>query len=291
MAEANTIQQLHELKGTFLTLADWAARHKLGHANVQMARGYSLEAEKKMGEMLAQTARSKGGDRAGRKKIGGSRTLPPNPPPTLDELKITKRESAEAQKLAALPEERFFALRQGETTRKEAFNPTHVGHNSGENEWYTPPALIEAARAVMGIIDCDPASSAIANRTVRAEVFFTRQQDGLVQEWNGNVWLNPPYEQPFMGQFAARLCGQYGEGRIRQACVLVNNATETAWFQQLLGAAAAVCFPRSRIKFLNVRGEACGAPLQGQAVIYLGGKVRAFSERFGEFGIVLCKIT
>ena len=44
---------------------------------------------------------------------------------------------------------------------------THVGKNTGENEWYTPGVFIEDARTVMGCIDLDPASSDIANERVR----------------------------------------------------------------------------------------------------------------------------
>ena len=50
-----------------------------------------------MGEMLAQTERAKGTDKGGRPKIDGDRALPSNPPPTLAELHVSKRESAEAQ--------------------------------------------------------------------------------------------------------------------------------------------------------------------------------------------------
>jgi hypothetical protein len=62
----------------------------------RFTRCYALEAGRKMGEILEKTERAKGTDKAGRKNLDGYRTLPSNPPPTLADLGLTKRESAEA---------------------------------------------------------------------------------------------------------------------------------------------------------------------------------------------------
>jgi hypothetical protein len=69
--------------------------------------------------------------------------------------------------------------------------------------------------------------------------------------------------------------------------VLVNNATETGWFQTLANVASAVAFPKGRIRFLDTSGHPGGAPLQGQAVIYCGAHKHDFREAFNRFGMVL----
>lgn len=159
----------------------------------------------------------------------------------------------------------------------------HVSHNSGNNEWYTPPEYIYAARLVMGGIDLDPATSEEANKVVDAERFYTAEDDGLRQPWFGRVWMNPPYASDLVGRFVDRLASGVERGDITEAVVLVNNATETAWFNRLMGVASAVCFPRGRVRFWQPGGDT-GAPLQGQAVVYCGVHTAKFIEEFKGFG-------
>lgn len=157
----------------------------------------------------------------------------------------------------------------------------HVSYNSGNQEWYTPAEYIEAARAVMGSIDLDPASSEIANQTVKASAFYTAETNGLDKPWSGNVWLNPPYASDLIGRFMDKLATE--RGTYHQAIVLVNNATETEWFYKLVSVASAVVFPKGRVKFYKPDGET-GAPLQGQAVVYIGDAPERFLSEFRRFG-------
>ena len=158
----------------------------------------------------------------------------------------------------------------------------HVAYNTGENEWYTPPEYIEAARKVMGEIDLDPASSEIANKTVQAKTYYTKTDNGLDKAWAGTVFCNPPYASDLIKKFAAKFASHITDGSI-SGIILINNATETAWFRELIDCASAVVFTTGRIKFLDPQGNP-GAPLQGQAIIYGGDAPQAFIAEFVKFG-------
>ena len=179
------------------------------------------------------------------------------------------------------PEERTGAIIQ--SIVNEYQNKPHVANNSGINEWYTPPEYIQAARDVMGEIDLDPASSEIANRIVGAKVFYTADDDGLGWAWDGRVWMNPPYSSELIRRFVEKLCYHFETGDVTESIVLVNNATETIWFRNLSNFASAVVFPQTRVKFLDPEGQP-GAPLQGQAVLYLGKNPQLFLRKFSRFG-------
>lgn len=164
----------------------------------------------------------------------------------------------------------------------------HVGQNTGETEWFTPAAYVEPARRVLGAIDLDPASTPEANTVIKAERFYTRRDDGLTKPWQGRVWMNPPYAYPLVEQFAQKFAASIDDGAVTAAIALVNNATETEWFQTIAGVCGAVCFPKGRIQFWHPK-KAAATPLQGQALLYAGADLATFISEFAPLGIVWVK--
>ena len=162
----------------------------------------------------------------------------------------------------------------------------HRAEGTGDNESFTPPEHVEAARRVLGEIDLDPASNAIAQQTVRASNYFTRDDDALAKPWEGRVWLNPPYAQPLINQFVQKLVGEFAAGRVSEAIMLTHNYTDTAWFHLAAATAAMICFPKGRIRFVNADGEPC-SPTQGQALFYYGTRDEAFRRIYSAFGLVV----
>ncbi|KAF0249162.1 MAG: hypothetical protein FD167_1433, partial [bacterium] len=72
-------------------------------------------------------------------------------------------------------------------------------------------------------IDLDPASCKLANRTIKAKKIFTLADDGLVQPWNGRIFLNPPYFN--MKVWVCKLLEEIELSRVSQAILLANAAT------------------------------------------------------------------
>ena len=138
---------------------------------------------------------------------------------------------------------------------------------------------------VLGAIDLDPASSFLANQTILAERFFTKEDDGLLQEWSGRVWMNPPYSRGLIDKFVTKLLTS---PRVMASLVLTNSATETNWAQELMTGATWVFFFNHRIHFMPPPGvERPDRPKYPQMLVYRGPHLLRMPSSIAGEGILL----
>jgi hypothetical protein len=183
------------------------------------------------------------------------------------------------------------AMQRDEEEREKRRGVPAALQTSDSNEWYTPGQYVEAARTLMGSIDIDPASNALANETIQATTYYDIETNGLDKDWAGRVWLNPPYgrEGGDSNQeiWSHRLIEQFQSGITTEAVLLVNANTEAKWFQPLYDYL--ICFTNHRIRFYNTEGSS-SQPTQGNALIYFGPQKARFTELFKQFGPIVRRI-
>ena len=153
------------------------------------------------------------------------------------------------------------------------------------DEYQTPKKYLIAAKEVMGSIDLDPASSFENSKRVPASHFFTIEQDGLKESWEGfdNVFLNPPYSKPNLTLWTEKLWHEFSVVNIRQAIYLVPAFTGERWFKLLFNYT--ICFVDHGIKFL-LGGKVQSAPRFSNSFIYFGENINEFARIFSEFGSI-----
>lgn len=158
------------------------------------------------------------------------------------------------------------------------------------DSWFTPPEYVEAARLTLDGIDLDPFSSPEANETVKARRFYTVRDNAFGKQWRAKrVWMNPPYSKGLCPAAVDKLLEEFKSGRVENAIVLVNNATDTKWYSKLAKEAWSVCLTDHRIAFWNADGKKVSGNTRGQAFFLLTRDqetVRVFAEMFRKFGNV-----
>ena len=164
--------------------------------------------------------------------------------------------------------------------------------SSESNEWYTPPHLIELVKIVLGNVDLDPASNSKAQEWIQATQFYTIQDDGFSQAWEGKVFLNPPYGQrklkaspPNYGASAwlEKLVSEYDRGNVSEAIALCRG--DSAGLKSL-ALKATKCDPSSRIYFHKPNGERSSSPVPSCAFYYLGADDARFRQVFSSIGAI-----
>jgi hypothetical protein len=203
---------------------------------------------------------------------------------------VPSARASEAEKVARLPDDEYRARVEAgkqqilDGKRPKALHAVTSGSDHDGNQFSTPAKYVEAARKVMGGIELDPATNPSAQLVVKADRFYTRDDDALTKSWAASsVWLNRPYSRELVSKFGGHLLAELAG--IGTAITLVNSDHSAAWYQAELHACVAFCLLDHRIAF-----ELDGKPVPGnahaQTIMYWGPKLPLFSRTFAEFGPV-----
>ena len=103
LAEVQTIDDAKNLMDMAAAAKHYAQKHGLGKDAVTYAKSIEISAEIKLGEILKDMEKNKGGWGTKQDEFCSPPHVPQDEPPTLAEIGISKNLSAEAQNLASLP--------------------------------------------------------------------------------------------------------------------------------------------------------------------------------------------
>ena len=94
---------------------------------------------------------------------------------------------------------------------------------------------------------------------------YNREEDGLSKTWTGRVWLNPPYSQPLLDNFMARMA-EHNNG----IALLFNRCDSRMFREYVLERATAIRFLYQRIKFHYPSGRRGNSPRCGNIMVAYG---------------------
>jgi hypothetical protein len=140
------------------------------------------------------------------------------------------------------------------------------------DDWYTPPPIFAALGLRFALDPCSPGP----DHWVPADRIYTKADNGLVQPWQGLVFMNPPFGSrrghvPWLKKFFA-----HGNG-----VAIVRAYTSSAWWHAEMGKSEVLLFPKGKTKFVRPDGSIGRAPGHGIVLIGMGPVACDALERSG----------
>jgi hypothetical protein len=148
------------------------------------------------------------------------------------------------------------------------------------DEWYTPPRLFTALGCSFDLDVASPGPSVVP--WIPAHRYIDREDDGLKEDWQGFVWMNPPFGArngllPWLNKFVAH----------RNGVCLVPDRTSAPWWQLSAPDMDLILFVSGKIKFIGADGKPGNSPAQGTCLMALGSRGKEALHRAAANGLGL----
>lgn len=134
--------------------------------------------------------------------------------------------------------------------------------SSERMDWETPPELFDPLDEEFHFT-LDVCATA---QNTKCKRFFTPEEEGLKQDWEGVCWMNPPY-----GREVKVWMKKAYEESLKGATVvcLVPSRTDTFWWHEYAMKADEIRYVRGRVRFI---GAESSAPFPSALVIFRGAQ-------------------
>jgi phage N-6-adenine-methyltransferase len=138
-----------------------------------------------------------------------------------------------------------------------------VMFSSNKDDWETPQSFYNALDREFHFT-LDPAAS---HDNHKCEPYFTKEQDGLKQSWQGHiVFCNPPYGRK-VGEWVKKGYEESLKPNTK-VVMLLPARTDTKWFHDYIYGKAEIRFIKGRLKFGGCKDA---APFPSMVVIFKRG--------------------
>lgn len=142
---------------------------------------------------------------------------------------------------------------------------------SDKDCWETPQTLFDQLNAEFGFT----LDAAASDTNHKCERYFTKKDDGLRQDWQGEtVFCNPPYGNKETGMWTEK-CYREAQKPGTTVVLLIPARTDRVSFHEYILDKAEIRFIKGRLKFeidgkpiRDDKGRPVGAPFPSMIVIW-----------------------
>lgn len=136
------------------------------------------------------------------------------------------------------------------------------------DEWYTPWNIVQplADEFANGKFDLDPCT---VPEVAKGRVYYTMEDDGLIQPWFGTVWLNPPYSKP--GPWIDKAVDEINSGNCELVVALMLGNNGNRWHNKAMVNATLMRYYPRRLRFESPDGNIL--PAKWGNVLFVFGKL------------------
>ena len=128
------------------------------------------------------------------------------------------------------------------------------------DDWYTPKYIFDALNVTFTL---DVAAPLEGPRYVPAYHWYAAEGEHL--EWDGLVWMNPPYGHQRQKHVWLDRFAKHGNG-----IALMPDRTSAPWFQHFAPQMDAILWINGKVKFEKPNGEVGNSPGNGSVLFAMG---------------------